>query len=62
MKTTKHDSCVAETECVYCGRLVTEHTVVPSARDSGAWEEIKREHAPNCEWAATRAHREAARS
>lgn len=42
--------------CVYC-----DHEDVtldpPPVDDDDAWEELATEHAPDCEWIETRAHR-----
>ncbi len=44
-------------ECVYCGRLVTEAPIIPLLDDPEGWRQVGEEHAPSCEWVATRAHR-----
>lgn len=51
-------------ECVYCYSIVTlrddrgtPSEAVPASSDDDAWEELAKEHAPDCEWIATRAHR-----
>jgi hypothetical protein len=43
--------------CAYCGKLVEHGVEVPSANDDEAWELITAEHAADCEWVTTRAHR-----
>ena len=45
------------TECAYCHRDVSETYNVPDASDDEAWEKLAPEHAPDCEWVTTRAHR-----
>ena len=42
-------------ECAYCYNLVTT-LEVPSGADDEMWELLAEEHAPECEWIATRAH------
>lgn len=45
-------------ECVYCGHEVPdEGEYVPEVRDTLEWERLATEHAPDCEWILTRAHR-----
>ncbi len=41
--------------CVYCGCEI-DITEAPPADDDRMWRAAAREHAPNCEWIATRAH------
>lgn len=43
--------------CVYCGYEVTNETEVPAVSDNAAWERLAQEHADECEWIQTRAHR-----
>ncbi len=49
-------------ECAYCGRDVSDmdQEVVPNVADGDAWEALAREHGVDCEWIATRAHRQEA--
>lgn len=53
-----------KTECAYCMRNVTapksEDEQAPALTDDAAWAKIAKEHANNCEWVQTRAHRRAA--
>lgn len=49
----------SRTECVYCGR---EHdgddsAPVPRTDDDTAWARLAADHADDCEWITTRAHR-----
>jgi hypothetical protein len=46
-------------ECAYCGTEIVGADMgrVPELDDDEAWERIAAEHAPDCEWIATRAHR-----
>lgn len=49
-----------ETECVYCGRDVEtarEDAPAPSLADDAEWTRLGKQHAPDCEWIVTRAHR-----
>lgn len=48
-----------EEECAYCGRLIPieSASVVPPPGDDEAWGVLSRDHAPECEWIQTRAHR-----
>lgn len=50
---------VAVTDCAYCDREVTDTTSepAPELQDDAAWRLLAREHAHDCEWIATRAHR-----
>lgn len=43
--------------CAYCGALVLDGTEVPAADNDTAWDRLSAEHAADCEWIATRAHR-----
>lgn len=45
------------TRCAYCDHAVTEHATVPALDDGDAWATIATEHADDCEWVTTRAHR-----
>lgn len=47
---------MSTTECAYCARDVHE-TAIPALGDSGGWAELASEHAADCEWVLTRAHR-----
>ena len=42
--------------CVYCGFVVGEQSS-PALRDTSAWQLLGHQHAFDCEWIATRAHR-----
>lgn len=42
--------------CVYCLHDVNDETLVPPIEDDEAWQELAREHSPDCEWIETRAH------
>lgn len=42
--------------CAYCGHEC-EQGDVPAASDDAAWQELAKDHAPDCEWVLTRAHR-----
>jgi hypothetical protein len=44
-------------ECRRCGHTVKYHDVAPPVDDDDAWQDIREEHAPDCEWAATRGYR-----
>ena len=46
-------------ECAYCSRdVATDVDEAPHAvDDDAAWAEFAAEHAPDCEWIRTRAHR-----
>ncbi len=46
-----------ESACIYCGHDVTDTSLIPPADDNEAWEELAEEHADDCEWVMTRAHR-----
>jgi hypothetical protein len=55
-----HDHDDGETiTCADCGIDVPGcgECPAPPAGDDGAWAEIEARHAPDCEWARTRAHR-----
>ena len=43
--------------CMYCECDLTDETILPSIGDDPAWQALAREHAPDCEWILTRAHR-----
>lgn len=43
-------------QCIYCGHDVCVDRV-PDIHDDEAWEIIAAEHAKDCEWVLTRAHR-----
>ena len=45
--------------CAYCGEHVEDRTTepVPLLGDDHGWVMLARQHAPGCEWIATRAHR-----
>jgi len=43
-------------DCIYCGASVPSCSV-PSVDDEDAWTELAAEHADDCEWIRTRAHR-----
>ena len=45
----------ALTECAYCGRM--GYDTVPAIDADSEWDMIAKDHAPDCEWIATRAHR-----
>jgi len=47
------------TRCMYCDLDIeeTSDTLVPGVRDDEQWAELAKEHAPDCEWILTRAHR-----
>jgi hypothetical protein len=42
-------------ECAYCGRMVPSE--VPALADGAAWARLAAEHADDCDWIASRAHR-----
>lgn len=46
-------------ECLYCGQMVKleDSGEVPAQSDDEAWERIAANHAPDCEWVTSRAHR-----
>lgn len=44
-------------DCIYCNAEVADETRVPALDDEDAWQELAREHATDCEWILTRAHR-----
>jgi hypothetical protein len=45
--------------CAYCDCEIPEEDLltVPKASDDAEWERLAEQHAPGCEWIATRAHR-----
>ncbi len=45
------------TECVYCSAHVPNEGEVPSKGDDAAWRMLALQHAADCEWISTRAHR-----
>ena len=49
-----------EVECVYCFCMVSHGDTAPDQDDDEAWEELATEHADDCEWILTRAHRQEA--
>lgn len=51
------DGC--ETECLCCWAMIPSASaeVVPPVDDDAAWAEIAGQHADDCEWVRTRAHR-----
>lgn len=54
------DAALDETECVYCGRYVEnprEDAPAPRIADDAEWTRLGKQHAPDCEWIVTRAHR-----
>jgi hypothetical protein len=55
----RHVPRAATTECAYCARDVADHThePPPAVDDDEAWTTLAAEHAPDCEWITTRAHR-----
>ena len=48
--------------CAYCEREQAddydEDAIVPSVHDDEAWAELAESHDADCEWIATRAHRQ----
>ena len=44
-------------ECIYCLTEVPARGDPPRVGDDEAWKQLAREHAPDCEWIETRAHR-----
>jgi hypothetical protein len=46
-------------ECVYCGATVPDRGdgPPPAVDDAAAWRDLREEHAEDCEWITTRAHR-----
>lgn len=46
-------------ECVYCGAEIPESRAaeVPPVDDDAEWELLAADHAADCEWIITRAHR-----
>jgi hypothetical protein len=47
------------TECLYCNHLIEaeDEARVPAVDDHDAWQALAAEHAHDCEWIRTRAHR-----
>lgn len=45
------------TECAYCNRTVSDGDLVPAVDDDEEWTRLATDHAPDCEWIVTRAHR-----
>lgn len=43
--------------CAYCNHDVEDETLAPAVGDDATWDMLAAEHAPNCEWIETRAHR-----
>jgi hypothetical protein len=45
--------------CAYCGVDLPDSDAaeVPAVDDDAEWAELAAQHAPDCEWIATRAHR-----
>lgn len=56
--------------CIYCGAQILAEVPdaydgdpadylpdVPHAWDDQAWEDLAQQHAPDCDWVTTRAHR-----
>jgi hypothetical protein len=43
-------------ECLYCGRD-SDLDATPAVDDDAAWGALARDHAADCEWVVTRAHR-----
>lgn len=43
-------------ECIYCGREVPL-VDVPGEAENTAWAQVAHDHATDCEWVLTRAHR-----
>ena len=43
------------TECAYCGHEAEQ--IVPDIRDDEEWKRLSQQHAGDCEWIQTRAHR-----
>lgn len=43
--------------CAYCGREVRDAEYVPAVYDDFSWALEAEEHASDCEWVLTRAHR-----
>jgi hypothetical protein len=48
-----------ECECLYCGVIVPNRGdgPPPAVDDTAAWRDLCEEHAEDCEWILTRAHR-----
>ena len=45
-------------ECAYCGYEAPYENIVPPADDDEAWSALAEDHADDCEWIETRAHRQ----
>lgn len=45
------------TECAYCGRDHQAPEAVPAIDDDATWAAMAADHADDCEWITTRAHR-----
>ena len=43
--------------CVYCDQLIDDRTLTPEVDDDAGWRELAPDHATDCEWILTRAHR-----
>lgn len=43
--------------CLYCEQETDDHTLIPEVGDDEAWGDLAGEHADDCEWLTTRAHR-----
>lgn len=48
-----------EVECAYCGMEHTQEDekIVPAIDNDEEWARLAKQHAPDCEWIRTRAHR-----
>lgn len=46
-------------ECIYCSAMIQDpgEDQPPAVTDAGAWAALAQQHAPDCEWIITRAHR-----
>lgn len=44
-------------KCIYCQHEVSDPNTVPAVSDTDAWDRLAEEHAADCEWVTTRAHR-----
>ncbi len=44
-------------ECLYCRCQIENADTVPAINDDEAWEKLAVDHADDCEWILTRAHR-----
>lgn len=49
-----HERC-----CAYCGQPIPwqDKLAVPELSDDAEWDRLAEQHAPGCDWIATRAHR-----